>query len=900
MSTSLRPTGLVTFLFTDVEGSTRLVQALGAAGWAPVLLRHRELIRAALAAHDGQELQVEGDGFFAVFADAPAALGAVVDAQRALTAEPWPEAAPVRVRMGLHTGEGVLDGEGLYVGPDVHRAARVAAAGHGGQVVLSGPTASAVESALPDGVRLRALGEHRLKDLQPERLWDVSIDGLSSDFPPIRSLDARPNNLPTQLTAFVGRERELQEARELLLRSRLLTLTGPGGTGKTRLSLQLAGSVMEAFPGGMWFVPLANITDASLVLATIAHTVGIPETPGRRPLEALVNALAGKPVLLVLDNLEQLVDAAPDFADLLRMLPQLTIVGSSRAVLRISGEQEYAVGGLDVPPDPSRLSPLERERLSDADRRRDPEAVGRYEAVRLFVARATGVRPDFALTAENADAVAGICARLGGMPLAIELAAAHVRSLPPAAILARLGHQLDLLASGSRDLPERQRSLRAAIAWSHDLLDEPCRKLLQRLAVFVGGCTLEDAEVVGGPAAELGQDVLDGLGSLVDQSLLRLEESAGEPRYRMLEPIRDFALERLEATGQAEAIRDRHAMRFLGIAETAAPHLTTALQRQWLDRLEDDLDNLRAALDHAMAAGETETALRFVAAVWRFWQIRGYLLEGIARAKAVVALPGTEAFPAARLAALEALGGLAWWVADYETCRESYAQALELRRALGDPAGIAQALYNLSFPLLFGSDDVARAREMLEEAKALFVELGDADGEARAWWGLANATYRRQDLEFGRAAAERAAAHFRQRGMRFDLGWAMYTLGQLAAQGHDAAASERNFREALDLFADVDDLSGITMSLDGIATAAYVGGDLQHAARISGAVARLERLSGTGLNPANREVVAFKPEQLRDDPATAGAWAEGADSDLPRILELARAGSPVIRDGSAA
>jgi tetratricopeptide (TPR) repeat protein len=368
----------------------------------------------------------------------------------------------------------------------------------------------------------------------------------------------------------------------------------------------------------------------------------------------------------------------------------------------------------------------------------------------------------------------------------------------------------------------------------------------------------------------------------------------------MLAPIREFELERLEASGQAEAIRDRHATRFLTIVETAAPHLTSDLQREWLDRLDADLDNLRAALDHAVAAGETEMALRFVAALWRFWQIRGYLLEGLARAKAVVVLPGTEAFPEARLSALEALGGLTWWVGDYETCRQSYEQALALRRAIGDPAGIAQALYNLSFPLLFGSDEVIAAREMLEEAKDLFVQLGDADGEARAWWGLANATYRRQDLEPGREAAERAAAHFRKRGMRFDLGWATYTLGQLAAQGHDAAAAERSFREALDLFADVDDLSGITMSLDGLATAAFVGGDLQHAARISGAVARLERLSGTGLNAANREVVAFQPERLRDDPATAAAWADGADSDLTRILELARAGSPVIREGQVA
>jgi predicted ATPase len=481
-------------------------------------------------------------------------------AQRALAAEPWPDDARIRVRMGIHTGDGRLESDGGYVGADVHRAARVAAAGHGGQVLLSETTSALVADELPPGVGVRGLGEHRLKDLRPERISELVVEGLQTEFPPIRSLDRRPNNLPTQLTSFVGRDVELAEADRLLETTRLLTMTGPGGTGKTRLSLQLAASVAERFPDGIWFVALEPVRDPGLVAATILTTLGLVESGGRAARDILIEWLAPKQALLVLDNFEQVIDGAPVVADLLRGAPRLAAIVTSRAPLRVSGEQEYPVPGLPAPRDILALSDLEKMNLPAGDRRLDAASATTFEAVRLFIARARAVRPDFQVTNENAPSVAGIAARLHGMPLAIELAAARVKLLSPDAILERLEHQLGVLASGSRDLPERQQTLRAAIAWSHDLLDDGERRLLARLSVFVGGCELDSADAVCGPANELGSglDILDGLTALADQSLVRAEEVDGETRFRMLDTIREFAAERLTESGEREEIERRH------------------------------------------------------------------------------------------------------------------------------------------------------------------------------------------------------------------------------------------------------------------------------------------------------------------------------------------------------
>ena len=555
------------------------------------------------------------------------AVAAAVDAQRRLAAEPWPDGVSIRVRMGLHTGDGALDVDGEYVGADVHRAARVAGAGHGGQILLSETTSALVTDELPDGVRIHGLGEHRLKDLRPERICQLVIDGLQADFPPIRSLDRRPNNLPTQLTSFIGREAELAEANRLLGTTRLLTLTGPGGTGKTRLSLQLAADVAHEFDDGVWFVPLEPVRDPTLVASQIASTLGLVETATRSARDLIVEWLGQRHVLLVLDNFEQVIEGAPLVADLLRSCDRLSVIATSRAPLHVSGEQEYPVPGLPVPRDILALSELQKLNLPQADRDLAAAGISQYEAVRLFIARAVAVRPDFAVTNENAPAVAGICARLHGMPLAIELAAARVKLLAPDAILQRLERQLGVLAAGSRDLPERQQTLRGAIAWSYDLLAEGERRLLARLSVFVGGCELETAEAVCGPADEIGGEVLDGLMALSDQSLVKAEEFEGGTRFRQLDTIREFAAEQLAAGEEREEIERRHTAAFLALAEAAAPELAGHDQRRWLGRLERDHDNIRTVLDRTVAAQDAGVAIRVGFAMWRYWQKRGHLAE---------------------------------------------------------------------------------------------------------------------------------------------------------------------------------------------------------------------------------------------------------------------------------
>ena len=522
------PTGTVTFLFTDVEGSTRLTQELGDR-WPPLLERHREIARAAWTDQAGVEVGTEGDSFFVVFSSAPQAVAAAAAAQRGLTSEAWPANATIRVRMGLHTGEGLLSG-GSYVGLDVHRAARISSAGSGGQVLLSASTRALVEGSLPDGVSLREMGEHRLKDLsRPERIWDLVIDGVPSDFSPLRTLNAVPNNLPTQLTSFLGRQREIAEARQLLVDGRLLTLTGPGGAGKTRLSLQIAADASDRFPDGIYFVPLGTINDPDLVLPTIAQALGIVD-PGMRALDRLAEHIGAKCILLVLDNFEQVNDAAPQVAELLVRAAQISVLVTSRSPLRVYGEREYPVPPLGVP-DPRHLPDLEK--------------LSTYESVALFVERAMAVRPDFAVSSANAPAVAEICVRLDGLPLAIELAAARVRVLSPQAIMERLGDRLRLLSGGSRDLPERQQTLRGAIAWSHDLLEANDQRVFARFSVFAGGATLDAVERVVFDAGDP-SDALDAMASLADKSLVRQEsEPDGEPRFRMLSTIREYAAEKL-------------------------------------------------------------------------------------------------------------------------------------------------------------------------------------------------------------------------------------------------------------------------------------------------------------------------------------------------------------------
>jgi predicted ATPase len=790
---------------------------------------HCRILRRAIAEGDGVEVSTEGDAFFAVFPSAPQAVAAAVAAQQALSSHDWPHGARVLVRMGLHTGEGMLGGEN-YLGIDVHRAARIAAAGHGGQVLVSTATRGLVEGSLPTGTGLRDLGAHRLKDLaRPEQLSQLTVEGLPGEFPPLRTLEVSPNNLPIQRTSFVGREREVTEAAKLLEGTRLLTLTGPGGTGKTRLSLQVAAEAVERFPDGVYFVPLASVADPDLVPSAILTQLELHQASGP-PLDALCTYLADKRMLLVLDNFEQILLAAVQLAELLDRAQDLKVLVTSRAPLHIYGEQEFPVPPLGVP-DPGRLPPL--------------ETLAEHEAVVLFVERARAAQPSFSLTEENAPAVAEISARLDGLPLAIELAAARVKLLPPRTMLTRMEHRLGLLAGGSRDLPTRQQTLRDAIAWSYDLLDEPSKRLLHRMAVFVGGAALDQAESVCGPPDELGADILEGLGMLVDQSLLR-QEAEGEPRFLMLETIREFALERLEETGEASAIKERHARAFLALAEEAEPHLTDRDQATWLDRLELDHDNLRAALVWAAQEHDAEFALRLAGAVWRFWQFRGHIHEARQRLEAVLAMPGD--YPQARAKALEGAGGLAYWQNNMDTAQGFYQESLEILQQLGDERGVGYALYNLSFPYgMRAQPDYEKSGGLLEEALEIVRRLGDRLGIGKVLWGMAVLAYWHEDWDRARGLLLESMEHFRSLDAPFDEGWAHFMLGNTELKAGNPSRALPHLRDGLRLFAAVRDVSGVVLHLGSLAAAELAEGEVERGVRMAGAMAALRRVSGAEL-----------------------------------------------------
>jgi predicted ATPase/class 3 adenylate cyclase len=594
-------------LFTDVEGSTRLLQELSREEYVAALTQHRRLLRETFTTHGGVEVEMQGDSFHFAFASPARAVAAAAAAQQALEDHEWTR-EPIRVRIGIHTGEPV-EVDGLYAGLDVHRAARIMSAGHGGQVLLSRTT----RDFLDESIGLRDLGEHRLKDLSaPQRMYQLLVEGLENDFPPIKTLENRPTNLPVQPTLLIGREREVKDALRLMERAdvRLLTLTGPGGTGKTRLALQLAAELLDEFPDGVFFVTLAPLTNPELVIATIAQTLAVHEQAGRTVSETLGEFLAEKQLLLVLDNFEHVIEAGVEVATVIAGAPRVKAVVTSRAPIRVAAEHEYAVPSLALP-DPGRLP--------------QPKALTQYEAVALFIDRAQAVKTDFEVASSNAAAVAEICVRLDGLPLAIELAAARVRTLAPQAILQRLDQRLKLLVGGARDAPARQQTLHSTIDWSYRLLPEPEQLLFADLSVFVGGCTLEAAERVCGRD---GVDIFDALSSLIENSLLRqVEGEEGESRFLMFETIREYASERLEERGQREELRRRHAEYVLGLIPSRDDFLGEHGPRL-LRQMDAEQDNLRAALECLFEIGETDTALTLVEAVWRFWMIRGYLEEG--------------------------------------------------------------------------------------------------------------------------------------------------------------------------------------------------------------------------------------------------------------------------------
>jgi predicted ATPase/class 3 adenylate cyclase len=876
------PSGTVTFLFTDIEGSTarweRHPQTMRAA-----LARHDALLHAGIAAHHGVVLteRGEGDSFFALFARPSDALAAACALQQSLAAESWPaEVAPIHVRLALHTGEAGLREGSDYRGVAVNRCARLRAVAHGGQVLLSGATYELVRDQFPPAVSLRDLGEHRLKDLtRPEHIFQVLIPGLPTEFPPLKTLDTLRHNLPVQPTALIGREREVVAVRGRLLEPdmRLLTLSGPGGIGKTRLALQVAAEVLEAFSQGVFFVNLAPLSATEVVLPTIAQTLGVTEAGGQPLRETLHAFLRDKQLLLVLDNFEQVLDAASVVAELLAACAQVRVLVTSRAALHLRGEREFAVPPLALP-DTSPLPPLER--------------LTQYGAVRLFIERAQDIQPAFAVSNETAPAVAAICVRLDGLPLAIELAAARVRLFTPPALLSLLSHRLGVLTGGARDLPARQRTLRATIDWSYALLTKEEQTLFARLAVFVGGWTLEAIEAVCSADGTL--DALGGVESLLAKSLLGQTEVEGEMRFVLLETIHEYARERLEVSREAEAVHRAHATYFLALAEEAETRLKAPRHTAWLERLEREHDNLRAALRWAREGGEAELGLRLAGALWLFWYKHGHLSEGRAwledllaraelgekvvqpavRARALLwaSTFATEQGDYGRAAALyeesEALcrelgdtWGLAWSLnvrgeiarrqGDYTGALTLHEKSAALFRLLDERWGIAMVLNNLGAMARDQGDNV-RAAALYEESLAMAREIGDTWSIAMILGNLGEVACDQGDYERAVALCDESLSLFRDLGEERGMAHALTYLGVVARERGDDERALALYKESLTLWRHVGEQSGIAMCLEGLAGAACALAYAVHAARLLGAAAALRERIGAPVPPADQ------------------------------------------------
>lgn len=821
-STRHLPRGTVTFLFTDIEGSTRMVQALGA-DWAATLDVHSSILRDGIEGCGGVVVGTEGDSFFAVFETSEAAVQSAVSAQRELTANDWPATAP-RVRMGLHIGMGTLGGSD-YIGLDVHRAARIANAAHGGQIVASEATVLDVEPRLPEGVWVLDLGKHMLRDLlDPETIFQVQAQDLPDEFPPLRTLDVIPNNLPAQVTTFVGREKEIRQAIELLGRVRLLTLTGPGGTGKSRLALQVAAELSHRFEDGVFFVALSPVSDVDVVPSTILNALGLSaSTADLSPNERLLDAVAGRNMLMILDNFEHLLTAAPVVSSMLRASPRSQFIVTSRAPLRIFGEQEMPIPPLGEPTRGSVQSALESE------------------SVQLLIDRARAVSPDFVVDESNVEYVTELVTRLDGLPLAIELASARLRHFPLETIVQRLDAKM--LASGAVDLPERQQTIERMISWSHDLLDPAVKTLFARMGVFAGGGRIEEIEEVC--AGGLGVDVLSGVSELVEQSLLTRRSRPSGERFRMLHVIREFALNRLGESGEESVVRLGHLRVYTELAERAASEILGPHRHEWLDALEAEHDNVRTALDWALDHRHVDAALRLSAAMWRFWQGRGHLYEGEARLEEALELAGGD--DQLRAKAIEALGGIHWWRGDLESSVRRYDEALAMQREMGDRGEIANALYNYALARAMADGSQSAVADLMDEALVIFREMEDDDGIANVLWGIGNGAIQDDDLDKAEEALHEASSAYRRANNLFGESWALFELAEVDRRRGRIGEAWRHVSGALEIFRRSRDVTGVVMASGQAASIALLAGDRHRAYRLIGAVDALVETSGAEL-----------------------------------------------------
>ena len=863
------------FLFTDIEGSTRLWEEHPQA-MAEALARHDSILRGVIERHGGRVFKTVGDAFCGVFPAASEAVLAALDVQMEIQREAWRETGALRVRIGLHSGEAQQRDDDFF-GPTLNRTARIQSVAYGGQVLLSQATVDLALTALPAGAATRDLGSHRLKDLQrPERIHQLTHPELRADFPALRSLDATPNNLPIQTTSFVEREQQLRDIVRHLASDRLVTLLGPGGTGKTRLSLQIGAELLERYPDGVWFVELAPLRDPELVPQQVASVLGVHEAAGHPILRTLVEHLKTRETLLILDNCEHLAASCAATADeLLRTCPRLRILASSREALGVPGETVYRVPSLSVP-DP------------DAVRGAGSAAtIAEFAAIRLFVDRARSVTPEFTLTDDIAPALCRICACLDGIPLAIELAASRVRVLTVEQIATRLDDRFKLLTGGSRVLMPRQQTLRALIDWSYDLLSEKERGLLARLSVFAGGWTLEAAEKVCADEVLEDWEILDLLTALFDKSLV-VRDDDGD-RYRLLGTIRQYALEKHSESGDYQPVRARHAAYFLGMALGADQGFGGPKQRQWLQTLEKEHDNLREALESSLSnPDEPCDGVQLAEALWRFWDIRGYLREG--RQWLERALSRAPVDTEVRARVLTGAGHLALRQDDLRAARMFAEESLSIRRGLGDGRGVAVALNNLA-NAVGRQGDFAAARTLHEESLTIGRELGDQRSISGSFNNLGSIAQSQGDYSSARDYYEEALAIYRAIGDGHGAAIALYNLGDLARLQHDIPGAGCCLSECLAISCELGDRYVTACGLEACAAMASVLGDAASAALLWAAADAIRDAIGAPLAEGERASREADIAGARGDlggEAFESAWSEGRTLSLENAVRFAR------------
>jgi predicted ATPase/class 3 adenylate cyclase len=912
--------GPTTILFTDIEGSTRLWEQ-DAERMSRALARHDALARAAVEANGGVVVKMFGDGMFAAFADPADGLDATLAMLQSLADPAATDGVPLSVRCGLHVGA-VERRDNDYFGPPVNRTARIMAAAHGGQVLLSAAFVEGLDSRLPAGMDLRDLGSVRLKDLaSPERVFQVVHPALRDSFPALRSLESTPNNLPQQLTTFLGRDRELQEIGKLLPTSRLLTLLGMGGLGKTRLSLQIAAEALDDFPDGVWFIDLAPLQDPSLVPSAVAQELGVQEEPGRALTQTLSAHLKARKLLVILDNCEHLVHPCATLANaLLQAAPELRIIATSREALRIRGEQTYSVLPLPVP-----------------DRSAGLDALAKSDAVQLFMDRARLHKPSFELTERDAPAVAELCARLEGIPLALELAAARMRALSVTEINARLRDRFKLLTGGGRLLMERQQTLRALVAWSYDLLQPNEQVLLDRLCVFAGGFDLDACAAVCGADPLEADDVLDLLTSLADKSLVMAEDLDDGTRYRTLETIREYSREKLTARGEFADTAARHCQHFFTMAKAGRVGLQGPEQGMWILRLETELDNIRAAMALALDGGvDPVIAVKLQVAMMSFWILRGYVTEGATAVRAALELPAVVASDVALAHALYVGAALALSHSDYAHAAQSLETCLSVRRVIDNPVDIAATLSTLSLVRL-RLGDAERARADEQEALGIFRRLEDRVGEAIGLLHLGQIAAHLGNMDEARAHFAQCDAIARELKHSEIEGECERMLGEIALEAGDVKASHARFIRSLVLCRDAGDRRGEASSLWWLGKVDLAAGEIEHAReRLDAALRAFEtiemreemigcvedharlaflcgcaedatRLYAAAENQRDRTTLTRPPrrhQQWRDDVASAraalgdavfeAAWAEGRTWELSSMIRASLSSSPVL------